>query len=242
MDLDLELERITNPLRLSAGSHQPGSGKGCAMNVISYTNGDAKITDYPECSARPLARLVQSLNDVLAGPDGYLSPEDSVTVLDLGWLTVGTANVPREVVWQWLAELLTDPQWGVVRIGALVPGPPGVIRAVRRVAGLCRRQASGYRVSAEAWKRALPSGSAVCAPGFSAAASVVAYGLNGLAEPTAAANHAAAAFGDAEVDFTATQVDFTRWAITRWRELAGLDQPAEVTVAAVDYARELIGV
>jgi hypothetical protein len=35
----MDLERITNPLRLAKGSHQPGSGKGCATHVISNTNG-----------------------------------------------------------------------------------------------------------------------------------------------------------------------------------------------------------
>ena len=35
----MDLERITNPLRLAKGSHQPGSGKGRAMNVISSING-----------------------------------------------------------------------------------------------------------------------------------------------------------------------------------------------------------
>jgi hypothetical protein len=79
------------------------------MNIISYINGDSKITDYPDCSARPLARLVQALNDRLAGNDGFLSPDNSVLVLDLGWQTVGTAGVPREVVWRWLADLLIDP-------------------------------------------------------------------------------------------------------------------------------------
>jgi hypothetical protein len=34
----MDIDRITHPLRLAKGSHQPGSGKGCAMNVISYTN------------------------------------------------------------------------------------------------------------------------------------------------------------------------------------------------------------
>ena len=32
----MDIDRITHPLRLAKGSHQPGSGKGCAMNVISY--------------------------------------------------------------------------------------------------------------------------------------------------------------------------------------------------------------
>jgi hypothetical protein len=62
----MDLERNTHPLRLAQGSHQPGSGKGCAMNVISYINGDAHISDFPECSARPQAAFVQVCNDLLA--------------------------------------------------------------------------------------------------------------------------------------------------------------------------------
>ncbi|EUA42531.1 gp57 domain protein [Mycobacterium xenopi 4042] len=47
----MDLDRITHPLRLAKGSHRPGSGKGCAMNVISYVNGETEITDFPTCSA-----------------------------------------------------------------------------------------------------------------------------------------------------------------------------------------------
>ena len=108
MDLD---HRITHPLRLAKGSHLPGSGKGCATNAISYINGDARITDFPTCSARPLAALVQCCNDLLAGPDGYLSPENSLLALELGWQTVGTADVPDAVIYAWVAELLTSRTW-----------------------------------------------------------------------------------------------------------------------------------
>lgn len=38
-------QKITEPLRLAVGSHSAGSGKGCAMNVISWENGDSTITD-----------------------------------------------------------------------------------------------------------------------------------------------------------------------------------------------------
>jgi hypothetical protein len=69
----MDLYRITHPLRLAKGSHQPGSGQECATNVISYINGDEQITDFPTCSARPLSLFVQASNDLLAGPDGYLS-------------------------------------------------------------------------------------------------------------------------------------------------------------------------
>jgi hypothetical protein len=104
----MDLYRITHPLRLAKGSHQPGSGKGCAMNVISYTDGDPEITDFPTCSARPLAAFVQSCNDLMAGPDGYLSPENSLLALELGWETVGTADVAGTVVHAWVAGHLAD--------------------------------------------------------------------------------------------------------------------------------------
>ncbi len=51
------------------------------MNAISYINGDAEITDFPATSARPLASFVQLCNDLLAGPDGYLSPKDALWCL-----------------------------------------------------------------------------------------------------------------------------------------------------------------
>ena len=35
-ETQMDLDRITHALRLAKGSQQPGSAKGCAMNVISY--------------------------------------------------------------------------------------------------------------------------------------------------------------------------------------------------------------
>jgi hypothetical protein len=58
------------------------------MNAISYINGYEQITDFPATSARPLASFVQLCNELLAGPDDKLSPEDSLLVLVLGCLTV----------------------------------------------------------------------------------------------------------------------------------------------------------
>ena len=145
----MDIDRITHPLRLAKGSHQPGSGKGCAMNVISYINGDAQITDFPACSARPLAALVQSCNDLLARPDGYLSPENSVIALDLGWQTVGTADVPSTAIHAWIAELLANPTWGVVRYAKLT-----AIKAIIDIAQLHRRIASGDMPPIAAWDAA----------------------------------------------------------------------------------------
>jgi len=91
----IDFDRL-QPLQLARGSHHPGSGKGCAMNVISYITGEAKITDYPSCSDDMVSTLVQAVNDVLADPwTGLLTPEDALAVVELGMLTVGTGNLSR---------------------------------------------------------------------------------------------------------------------------------------------------
>src|ERR1700727_1926325 len=110
----MNLDRIVHPLRLAKGSHQPGSGKGCAMNAISYIGGDTQIADFPATTARPLAAFVQLCNDQLAEPDGYLSPENSFLALELGWQTGGRAEVPSTAIHACETELLTGPAWGVV--------------------------------------------------------------------------------------------------------------------------------
>jgi hypothetical protein len=145
----MDLDRITNPLRLARGSHQPGSGRGCAMNVISYINGDEQITDFPATSARPLASFVQLCNDLLAGPDGYLSPENSLLVLDLGWLTVGTADVADTVMHIWVTKLLISPPWGVVRYAA-----DAAADAITDIAELHRRLVPGDMPPIAEWDSA----------------------------------------------------------------------------------------
>lgn len=96
---------IIEPLRLAVGSHKAGSGKGCAMNVISWENGDTTITDLPDCSDEMLARIVQRVNDkICTHRDGdLLCPSCSVKVLDLAHRTVGTAGIlsgeALRVVW-----------------------------------------------------------------------------------------------------------------------------------------------
>lgn len=103
----------THPLRLATGAHREGSGAGCAMNVISWESGDTFITDYPDCSDRFLARLVQMFNDSVCSPShgagftvapckcgcgkgteiSLLCAECSVEALALAHRTVGTAGV-----------------------------------------------------------------------------------------------------------------------------------------------------
>jgi hypothetical protein len=242
----MDIDRIIHPLRLAKGSHQPGSGKGCAMNVISYINGDEQITDFPACSARPLAALVQLCNDLLARPDGYLSPENSVIALDLGWQTVGTADVSSAVMHAWIAELLANPTWGVVRYAKLT-----AIKAITDIAHLHRRIASGDMPPIAAWDAADHAARAVSpsvnVPGryarqaaYESIALVDTHHQVALDAVTGCALRAhALASGDTMEDRV---MQFTRSAIRSWRDLAGLDNARRVDQAAVDNAVRLIAV
>lgn len=269
--MTLDLDRITHPLRLASGSHQPGSGKGCAMNVVSYINGDVEITDYPSCSARPLALMVQTCNDRLANSDGYLSPKNSLIVLDLGWKTVGTADVPDTVVHAWMAELLDNPKWGVIRF-IRGDGIPAI--SISTIAGMHRKVAEGEMHPAwawrdrEAWRVALSAvqyearyaahDSAAYYVALSAIRSATkdeaesaAYSATDFATDSAikheaeSAAHSAAYFAtDSTIEHEADSADlveFTSRAITAWRELAGLDSPPELRETAVDDALQRIG-
>lgn len=223
----MDLDRITHPLRLARGSHQPGSGKGCAMNVISYINGDPQVTDFPATSARPLASFVQLCNDWLAGPDGYLSPADAVLVLDLGWLTVGTADVADHVVHTWVVKLLTSPPWGVIRYADGVAA-----QAITDIAELHRSLLPGETPPIAAWDGAAHAARRVSA---TMSASAEKYAVRAAYQSTslvdtddtdtldAVAGNALRAHRLANLDDGAARiVEVTRHAIRSWRRLAGL--------------------
>jgi hypothetical protein len=216
------------------------------MNAISYINGDARITDFPASSARPLAAFVQCCNDLLAGPDGYLSPENSLLALELGWQTVGTTDVPDTVIHAWVAELLTSPTWGVVRYANLT-----VIKTILDIAELHRNAASGDMPSIAAWDAA---GRAAIAAvrGLSPtsdAAVQAAYQSTTLVDThrrvrvDAVTGYALRAHALATGDIMANRVvDLTGRAIRSWRQLAGLDNGGEIDSAAVHNAAQPIGI
>lgn len=225
----MDLDRITQPLRLARGSHHPGSGKGCAMNVLSYINGDDDVTDFPATSARPLSLMVQSSNDMLAGPDGYLSAENSLLALDLAWLTVGTADVPDTMVHAWAAELLTDPNWGMSQYTKTTTQA-----AIENIAGLHRAAAAAEMVPLADWDSAARAALEVAATldgaenravraAFESTRFVDGELLTSLDRVVAHAEKAhAMASGPAGA--ASRIVEFTGQAIRAWRELANLDR------------------
>ena len=198
------------------------------MNVVSYINGDAQVTDFPTCSARPLSLLVQSSNDLLAGPDGYLSPENSVVALDLAWQTVGTADVPDAVVHAWVAELLTNPTWGVLQYAKITTH-----EAIHYIAALHRLAAAGNMPSIADWDAAGRTAHAVATTlsGRGTRALHAAYESTRFVDydvlsaldkvVTHAQNAHALASGDATTAHRITEL--TGHAISSWRQLAGLD-------------------
>jgi len=181
------------------------------MNVISYINGDIEITDYPECSARPLALLVQLCNDILPDQDGFLSPEDSLIVLDLGCQTVGTAGVADSVIHSWIAGLLDNPEWGVIRYNL----PGGIAEMHRKVA---RGEIDFHVWSADAYPAAKYTSVFTAATAAWFTAESVSYSV---AKST---------------DRSADYIKFVQYAISSWRELAGLDTAPEVESYDINQA------
>jgi hypothetical protein len=201
------------------------------MNVISYINGDARITDFPSCSARPLSLLVQSANDLLAGRDGYLSPENSILALDLAWQTVGTAGSPDSVVHAWIAELLTNPTWGMLAYAKITAH-----KAIIDIAELHRAAAEGAVPSVSDWEVASLAARAV-APSYKTSGL---YALRAVYESTGRGNtqpmaevvavHALRAHQLASEGTMANRtVELTRHAIESWRHRAGLDSPGDIS-------------
>jgi hypothetical protein len=94
----MDLERITNPLRLAKGSHQPGSGKGRAMNVISHINGAGVAR-----TVGIVGMAVLALTALGADPVANANPPDFLGAVQAAGVTgVGPAilNNGYNVCWQ----------------------------------------------------------------------------------------------------------------------------------------------
>jgi hypothetical protein len=148
---DIDFSRL-QPLRVATGTHRAGSGYGCAMNVVSYITGDVAITDYPACASADLARMVQLVNDHLGIKRGsktglpfsqvVLTPEDALTAIRLGCMTIGTAGVDFYVVYAIGNEVAAEfgftvhksaPQHHIQRLRKAGYPPETIVRYAERV-------------------------------------------------------------------------------------------------------------
>jgi hypothetical protein len=215
------------------------------------------ITDFPNCSARPLAAFVQICNDLLAGPDDYLSPENSLLALELGWQTVGTADVDNTVIQAWVAELLASPTWGVVRYAkrAACYAKSAADKAVLDIAELHRAVAAGDMPPIAAWNAADRAARTACRASKPTVHVAGLYAVRAAYQSTALVDtdHRAtldAVTGNAlrahELATGGTMatpiVELTRHAIRAWRSLAGLDTQSDLSWTSVDSARQLMEV
>jgi hypothetical protein len=247
--------KITEPLRLATGSHQAGSGRGCAMNVISWENGDTTITDLPACSDPFLARIVQRVNDSICRHtlDGMLCPSCSVEVLDLGHRTVGTGSgldlSPDERRRVWVRIAVTEARRVERRQGdvACNDATEGWLdgthtayatadAAAAAFAATVAAAADAAAADAEAYATAAATVAAAAHASF--AASVAAT----VAATVAAAAHAsfaayAAAYADADA---ALRVEQAHRIIDQFQTLTGhTDTQPDTTIVAEAVARML---
>ncbi len=106
--------------RLAAGAFRPGSERLCAMDLLCSMLGEP-LSGFPSCSARPLARMVQAVNDGAAEASGILGEEAGRRVFDLALSTVGTGELDDRSAAAWMADVLGAP-WGRFTWGGRHPG------------------------------------------------------------------------------------------------------------------------
>jgi hypothetical protein len=171
-----------------------------------------------------------------------------VIALDLAWQTVGTADASDTVVHAWVAELLTDPIWGLLRYAQLTAH-----KAILDIAELHRVAASGDMPPAADWDAAGHAARAVATTlsGAGMRAVQAAYESTTFVDNDllmALDNvvvHAQNAYALASGDATAGSriAELNDHAIRSWRHLAGLDaaktpdiDPAQLEAQLPAYA------
>ena len=193
------------PLRLAVGSHKAGSGRGCAMNVISWENGDSRISDMPDCTHPFLSRVVQRLNDSICEhrDSDLLCADCSVIVLGLAHRTVGTADADpdgRVMVRiaaeeaQRVAHMNSDPRVQAAIDAALAWADTPTYAAAAAAAAAAGRVVAYAATRAAAAAAAAAAGRVVAYAATRAthAAAYAAYAAAGRVEQTAVADAAAA--------------------------------------------------
>src|ERR1700739_2391499 len=94
----MDLNRITHPLRLAKGSHQPGSGEGCAWNVISHITGHRGARRAGIAGMAVLAAMAVGADPVAnARPTDFFAAVQAAGINGVGPATLANGN---NVCWQ----------------------------------------------------------------------------------------------------------------------------------------------
>jgi hypothetical protein len=94
----MDLYRITHPLRLAKGSHQPGSGKGCATNVISNINGHRGARRVGIAGMAVLAGMALGADPIAsANPTDFFAAVQAAGIIGVGPATLANG---KNVCWE----------------------------------------------------------------------------------------------------------------------------------------------
>ena len=138
-----------HPFQLAAGANQgPDDQFGCLMNVVSWMNGDTRITDQPLCTNIDLVQLCVFFNDEVlsrfgvparridAGPmyppiyANVATPEQSMRMVNIASLVMDTGIVSGAASRQWWWEAIGGDSLDFVH--KLVNGSENFDQAVDR--------------------------------------------------------------------------------------------------------------
>jgi hypothetical protein len=235
---------VDHPLRLAVGSHRAGSGKGCAMNVISWESGDTTITDLPACADRMLALIVQMVNDrICTHRDGdLLCPACSVKVLDLAHRIVGTGTHPltaleRQRVW---VRVAADQARQVLHLTSA----PEALAAIEAAEGWCDGMvtAEQCRIAAEADYAAAEAAEAAYANAATNAAYAAYAVANAAGRSQLAYAYAYAAYAADAAANAAERLQLAHRAVDVWCEWAGFTPTAPEPVIVTKAIEQMLQV
>jgi Protein of unknown function (DUF732) len=104
----MDLYRIAHPLRLAKGSHQPCSGKECALNVTSNVKGHRGARRVEIAGMAVVAAMAWGADPVAnANPTDFFAAVQAAGIVGVGPATLANGN---NVCWQIWNGGYTGPQ------------------------------------------------------------------------------------------------------------------------------------
>lgn len=138
---------LEGPPRLSRKSWSPGTGRMCAMNLLSWENNDPVISDLPRGVAVGLAAMMHYVNDRCCDHEDpadwtLLCPPCSMAVIDVAHRCVGTAvpdgrDVSLRVHQTWARQVI---DWATSMVADQMSNRTSSMLLLRQLTERCERQ------------------------------------------------------------------------------------------------------